>query len=164
MSGHANTVRTMTTAEAAFHLGVSERTVRRWVSKGKLRGELVDGTLLVSLTSAGADSDADICGHEDSHADSSGQSATADAVTRGHVELEAVLALSDRLQDSMALVERLQRENVELAGRVGFLQAQVLVRDQRILALSAPADPMVEEEPERPQAAWWKRLLGLEPA
>ncbi len=160
MSGHANTVRTMTTAEAAFHLGVSERTVRRWVSKGKLRGELVDGTLLVSLTSAGADSDADICGH----ADSSGQSATADAVTRGHVELEAVLALSDRLQDSMALVERLQRENVELAGRVGFLQAQVLVRDQRILALSAPADPMVEEEPERPQAAWWKRLLGLEPA
>ncbi len=160
MSGHADNVRTMTTAEAAFHLGVSERTVRRWVSKGKLRGELVDGTLLVSLTSAGADSAADTCGHEDS----SSQGATADAATRGHVELEAVLALSDRLQDSMALVERLQRENVELAGRVGFLQAQVLVRDQRILALSAPADPVVEQAPERPQAPWWKRLLGLEPA
>ncbi len=151
MSGHADNVRTMTTAEAAFHLGVSERTVRRWVSKGKLRGELVDGTLLVSLTSAGADSAADTCGHEDS----SSQGATADAATRGHVELEAVLALSDRLQDSMALVDRLQRENVELAGRVGFLQAQVLVRDQRILALSAPADPVVDQEPERPQAPWW---------
>ena len=54
--------------------------------------------------------------------------------------------------------EELQRQNVELAGRCGYLQARLEAAEKQVLTLTAPP------EPERPQAPWWKRILGLSPA
>ncbi len=51
--------------------------------------------------------------------------------------------------------ERLQQQNVELAGRCGYLQARLEAAEKQVLALTTPP------EPECPQAPWWKRLLGL---
>ncbi len=59
-----------------------------------------------------------------------------------------------------AVVDRLTRENTELAGRVGFLQGRIVELEGQMRALQAPKRP--EPEPIRP--AWWRRLLGLEPA
>ncbi len=160
MSGHADTVRTVGTAEAAYTLGISERTVSRWVEKGKLHGELEDGVLMVHLESAPAVSLADTNGQVTAHADSRGQGAATPADMRGHIDLEAMLSLSDRMQESLALVDRLQRENTELAGRVGFLQAKLQDAEQQIKMLAAPKEP--EPEPARPSL--WRRMLGLSPA
>ncbi len=52
--------------------------------------------------------------------------------------------------------ERLQQQNLELAGRCGYLQAKLEAAEQRVLALSAPPEPTPEP--------WWRRLLGLSPA
>ena len=51
----------------------------------------------------------------------------------------------DRLVD---LVDRLQRENQQLAGQVGFLQARVQEQERTIARLMAPQDP----EPAPPRA------------
>lgn len=40
---------------------------------------------------------------------------------------------------SLDLVDRLQRENLELAGRVGFLQAKLQTTEDQLLALTAEA-------------------------
>ncbi len=50
--------------------------------------------------------------------------------------------------------ERLQQQNVELAGRCGYLQARVETAEKQLLALTAPP-------PSPDPAPWWKRLLGL---
>jgi hypothetical protein len=69
------------------------------------------------------------------------------------------------------LVDRLQRENLELAGRLGFLQAELQQRDETIRALQAPreepenavsvtvvsADQVDAPPPRRP--SWWRRVL-----
>ncbi len=52
--------------------------------------------------------------------------------------------------------ERLQQQNLELAGRCGYLQAKLEAAEHRSLALSAPPEPT--------PASWWRRLLGLSPA
>ncbi len=53
--------------------------------------------------------------------------------------------------------QKLQQQNLELAGRCGYLQARLEAAEKQVLALTAP-------EPERSQTPWWKRMLGLSPA
>ncbi len=140
--------RTVSVQEAACELGTTERTVRRWLAKGRLRGHYDGRSWTVYLSgSVGAPSGrADTpSGHRP---DASGPK---DTPTGQGPDLTGLVQL----------VDRLQRENVELGARVGYLQAKLEVSEQKILAL---VPPVVDQEPERPQAAWWKRLLGLEPA
>jgi hypothetical protein len=54
--------------------------------------------------------------------------------------------------------ERLQQQNVELADHCGYLQARLEAAEKQVLALTTPP------EPDRPQAPWWKRMLGLSAA
>ena len=73
----------------------------------------------------------------------------------------AALALAEEVRGDKEQMredyQRLQQQNLELAGRCGYLQAKLEAAEQRVLALAAPQDP----EPERPQAPWWRRALGL---
>ncbi len=64
----------------------------------------------------------------------------------------------DLAENARRDAERLQQQNVELAGRCGYLQARLEAAEKQVLALTAPP------EPDCPQAPWWKRILGLSPA
>jgi excisionase family DNA binding protein len=56
----------------------------------------------------------------------------------------------------LRLVEKLHDENSQLAGQVGFLQAKLQDAQHQIKLLEGPKEP----EPERSKIPWWKRLLG----
>jgi excisionase family DNA binding protein len=56
----------------------------------------------------------------------------------------------------LRLVEKLYDENSQLAGQVGFLQAKLQDAQHQITLLEGPK----EHEPERSKTPWWKRLLG----
>jgi hypothetical protein len=82
------------------------------------------------------------------------------------------------LLKTLDLVDRLQRENLELAGQVGFLQAKLQAAEQRILLLEArppevqtvdvagnDGQPVVHEagqvQPaEMKRKPWWQRLFN----
>ena len=55
----------------------------------------------------------------------------------------------------LRLVEKLHDENSQLAGQVGFLHAKLQDAQQQIKLLEAPKEP----EPVRFKTPWWKRLL-----
>jgi len=68
------------------------------------------------------------------------------------------------------LVDRLQRENLELAGRVGYYQVEVEQLRTTLKALQAPREepeplesPAVQskgvDQVEPPQRTWWQRLI-----
>ncbi|MDP9016100.1 MAG: hypothetical protein M3M87_05010, partial [Thermoproteota archaeon] len=60
-----------------------------------------------------------------------------------------LLGKLDRLEDA---VERMHRENVELAGRVGFYQAKLQEAETKIALLEAP-QPASRQAHHRP---WWQ--------
>ena len=75
-----------------------------------------------------------------------------------------IAASPDRaLLKALDLTDRLQRENMELAGRVGFLQAKLQTAEEQLLALAAPTPPQpaTDEPSSDPDQPWWKRLFGL---
>ena len=75
----------------------------------------------------------------------------------------------DRLVD---LVDRLQRENQQLAGQLGFVQAKLQDAEEQIRLLMAPQEPeAARPEPEPApkdapgpvkRAPWWKWWIGHE--
>jgi hypothetical protein len=80
----------------------------------------------------------------------------------------------------VALVDRLQRENRDLAGQLGFLSAQLLAAEGKIKALTTPQQPLEDPgepepvkrppipaepfpmpiEPSRNAAPWWRSWLS----
>ncbi len=59
------------------------------------------------------------------------------------------------------LVERLSRENQQLAGQLGFTQAKLQEAERTVALLMAPKDDPAPEpaaEPER--RPWWRRWIG----
>jgi hypothetical protein len=63
-------------------------------------------------------------------------------------------------ENSRRDAERLQQQNVELAGRCGYLQARLEAAEKQVLTLSPPAETQQGGD----RAPWWRRLLGMEPA
>jgi excisionase family DNA binding protein len=128
----------LTLAEAAAQLGVSTDTVRRRIQRGDLSARQVDTKFgpawRVLLGSAPVPAN--------------GLHGSA-PVGPGVVEL-------------VALVDKLQQQNLELAGRVGYYQAEVEQLRTTLKALQAPREELAAatvpaEEPPRP--SWWRRLL-----
>ncbi len=74
--------------------------------------------------------------------------------TPNNAALQQALLAENACRDA----ERLQQQNVELAGRCGYLQARLEAAEKQVLALTAPP------EMERPHTRWWKRILGLSQA
>ena len=67
----------------------------------------------------------------------------------------------------VALVDKLQQQNLDLAGRLGFLQSELQQRDEQLKALQAPREELASQElpadatpaEERPRPSWWRRVL-----
>lgn len=126
--------------EAAAHYHRSERTIMRWIKDGKLQAYKVDtprGDVWRILL--------------DSQQNGSAVMHDSENVTYDGAAAAASSPDLDRLVD---LVDRLQRDNQQLAGQLGFVQAQLQHAQERIKLLEAPKD---EDAPPSP---WWKRLLG----
>ena len=153
--------RTLSVAEAAEHFNVSEKTIRRWIKSGTIKGVPMKTPQgyewRIHPNSDSVQADVQIDNHVDS-----GDGNLDDQMDNQVVM--AALALAEQVRtDKQQLWEdyqKLQRENMEMAGRLGFYQAKLQDLEDQVLALSAGPTPTHES----PRAPWWKRWLGLQPA
>jgi hypothetical protein len=63
------------------------------------------------------------------------------------------------------LVDKLQAQNQQLAGQLGFTQAKLQdaqEENQQLRLLMAPKDEPTPEPPAQlePKVSWWRKLLG----
>ncbi len=149
---------TLSIQEASKQLGISEKTIRRRIKAGSLSASKLP-------TSQGfewrihVDSQAvQVDGHhvqEPPHA---------------AVQLDNQPQSSSDVLKALEIIERLQRENMELAGRLGFYQARTLELEERVKLLEAPRQEELAQEPEQaepatpvapatPQRGFWLRWL-----
>ncbi len=157
-----------TIREAAQACGVSEKTIRRRIKSGTMPAFQVSTQYGVEWRVTTLDT----VGGGNPALDAQTRRVQGRRVYSGRIErvdprqstLDASRVCMDtQLTQALELAEscrqdseRLQQQNLELAGRCGYLQAKVEAAEHRILALSAP--------PEATPAPWWRRLLGLSPA
>ena len=139
--------RFVTAAVAAAEVGVSVRTIRRWMANGQLtatggkRDRLVDLDAVRYLAAANGHADTDrqpLHGHTDRKR----------TVTEAMAVLSVVEDRNGHDRDMVAALwernDRLYRENLELAGRLGFYQARIQELERRILELEAPKEAPVK--------------------
>lgn len=123
--------------EAAERVGVSERTIRRWIGAGRLEPEPGRSGRMVSLSQVRA------------AAAEHGLLGAAPSTGTGHIpapEGAVVESLLRLIEDQRRELEALRRENFELAGHAGFLEGLRQEREERRL-LPAP-----------PRQSWLHRL------
>ncbi len=138
---------------AAEVCGVSERTVRRWVKSGQLAADKRGSAFRIQRSAL---------------EQFIGQSDVQERTTAAEQDVSAAHAASDSSVVSLELVRlvsRLQEENRVMAGRIGWLEAQI----EHLKALPAadtlqdapgePTDGMRSETSDRasePKRAWWR--------
>jgi excisionase family DNA binding protein len=151
--------------EAATLLGCSEKTIRRRIKAGSL-------TAYRLPTSQGyewrvqLDSPVDQVSPRDAVQlngpawELPGTADQVDTQTSRLQEAQEPEPVNEALLRALGLVDRLQRENMELAGRVGFLQAKLQSAEERILALSS-GEPSQEPVPAAAASAPpWQRFFA----
>jgi excisionase family DNA binding protein len=135
--------------EAAARLGLSERTIRRRIKAGQLAATQVP-------TSQGYEWRIHL--NSTDEVDTPAVQVDSNAVqldgTPNQAKQEPHSTSESALVRALDLVEKLQHENLELAGRVGFYQAKLQDAQEQLRLLSAP------KEPEKPKARpWWAKLF-----
>ncbi len=173
MVAETETSAELTTAEAAALAGVSDRTIRNWIKEGRLPAERTEegrrvrkGDLLVLLHERIQAVAGQLPLAEAEAATAETATETVAAAPAAETSPEPVTALLAKLSALLEQAtaerserERLHRENLELAGRIGFLQAKPQEAERQIFLLQAPAETeTVAETAARP---WWKRLFAL---
>ena len=157
----ANDDHSLSIEEAAQRLNLSPPTIRRRIKQGKLRA--------FQCTVPTGFEWRIILDHDDAAPSGKADQAVISvmpmpdqAVINGAHPVPAPDL--DRLVD---LVDRLQRENQQLAGQLGFVQAKLQDAEEQIRLLMAPQDerpavpvPAPQDAPGPVKWAWWRRLLG----
>ncbi len=166
VGGLDTSVAGLTVQQAAAAAGVSERTIRRRIKEGSLAAEKVPTAQgyewRVQLDGVACLPGSRPCRVDDDRP----VGATMPAADRVDGAAEEV---GEALVRALGLVERLQRENLELAGRVGFLQGKLQETQAQLLALAPPAAAS-GAAPAVPAAgpvrgglrAFWRRLWHAE--
>jgi hypothetical protein len=136
-------VDTLSVQQAAIHFGVTEKTIRRRIKGGSLSAQKVS-------TSQGYEWRVQI----------DGQSDQVDTHATGHLDRLTgqvdTHPTAPELMKALEMVDRLQRDNQQLAGQVGYLQRQVQEQQETIQRLlMPPKDDPAPTEPEQ-KRAWWK--------
>ena len=164
----------LSVSEAAAHFSVSERTIRRRIKDGSLTGSKLPTTQgyewRVHLDGASDQIDSVSTRHP---VNLDGSNVHLPGTSSPHAEqvdpiIARALDLIERMhEDQTEELERLRRDNQQLAGQVGFLQAKLQdaqEENQQLRLLMAPKDePPVESEApavSEPVRSWWQRLLG----
>ena len=124
--------------QAAAYCGVNEKTVRRWIASGRLSAVHEDGAFRIAAVdlgpfAAGRRTPAAVIVDRDA------------AAPRPSADTGAAKAAAPPPHEAAhlaELVKQLHRENVEQAGRCGFLQARVqeLERENRLLRAPTQKD------------------------
>jgi hypothetical protein len=134
--------------QAALRLGLSEKTIRRRVEAGRLEGRKMS-------TPTGP---AWLIRVDD----------VQPMMLREGVGTGTVLPTpAAGLVEALAMIERQQHQITEMAGRLGYYEAEVEQLRTALLAIQVPqAEPTPESPPanvmsaeERPRAAWLRRVL-----
>ncbi len=145
----------LTIKQAAAQLGISADSVRRRIKSGALEAFRVP-------TAQGYEWRIALMHQPPGDSRQVGGTPTQNATQLGSAPMQDHQAV---MQPLMEMVDRLHRENMQLAGRVGFLEGRLQDAEQKILALSAPAEPgpVVIEQARRdaPQPSFWRRLFGM---
>jgi excisionase family DNA binding protein len=124
-------------AQAAERLGLSQMAVRKRIQRGQLPAEKVDGRLYVVLGARDG---------WDKAAEGGGETEL------DKVSDSAETVPSQVVHELMGQLDKLHRENLELAGRLGFYQAKLQEAEAKIALLEAPRpDPK-----HAPQHPWWQ--------
>ncbi len=138
-------------AEASQVLGLSQEAIRKRLHRGTLEGCKVDGRWMVRLPTGRLDADLDdpeAC--QDARQDVAGR---LDGRQDGRPD-DGIWTVTGRQDERDALIERLYRDNLELAGRCGFLQARVQDLEREIRLLTAPAaEPATTDKADDPAPA-----------
>ncbi len=158
-----------TIREAAHACGVSEKTIRRRIKSGSLPAFKVNTQYGVEWRLTSLDIEEGITTLEGQGRRAQGRRVYSGRIERVEVGQRSVdtsrAGMDTRLAQALELAEkcrkdseRLQHQNLELAGRCGYLQARLEASERQVLALTAP------QEPQRTSTPWWRRLLGIEAA
>jgi excisionase family DNA binding protein len=153
---------------AAALCGVSEKTVRRWIASGKLPAEKVDGLFRVdadTLRRLQAQGNGHAAPPPHHPADSAADSRTDRAAGPDMSAPQAAAPAAAEAAHLAALVAQLHRENVELAGRLGFYQARNAELEERVKLLTAGAPAEASPTPtqaaqRRPRWRFWRPAKG----
>ncbi len=175
--------------EAAQVYGVAPATIRRWIKSGKLaayqhdlpqgfewRVQLPDHAVqLLDHNVEVPDHDVEVPDHTPPI-----QLEQVSAPTNVHVQLldhdqvtaDDQVTTDDQVHSDMTMlkalemVDRLQQQNMQLAGQVGYLQAQLQDAREQVRMLAdaqhAQEPPAPDPKPKATQqhTPWWRRLLG----
>ena len=170
----------LTIKEAAAHFGVSERTIQRWIAAGQLqpveRVPMEHGLQVFIHVDDTPDVTADVT--IDSTPDTAIVTGDTQAdqgrtpVVTGDIGLLAVLQTElERVHEDNRRVHednrRLHDQALQLAGQVGYLQAELQqAREQIRLLTMAKNEPELPAEPPQPveqppkRAPWWRRWFA----
>ena len=124
---------------AAQRLGITQEGVRKRIQRGLLKAEKIDNRWLVALPAQLEE----VQDRLESALYMVGEQLEEGSNLHG-TGLERVV------QSFLEKLERAHRENLELAGRVGFLQAKLQDAEEEIRMLRAPAQPPVPEPANHP--------------
>ncbi len=124
----------LTVAEAAKSLGVSTRTVRRFIKAGKLQAELVEGPFGQEYRITQLPVDRYARGSLDSTPGQSGGQTPTQTSVQGYVQV-------------MDIVRELQDKNLALAAQLGAATERVRSLESQVKLLTAARKP------------WWNRLV-----
>ena len=143
---------------AAARLGVSDRTIRRWIASGRLPADKAEGEFRIALEDLDG-----LTGHGAAAAAAPGHEQDTAAAPAGEDSppgAAPAAALSAQLVALVALVERQQAQLLERTEAAAMWQARARVLDERVRMLEAPKpepapDPFPQPTPPAPNAAPW---------
>jgi excisionase family DNA binding protein len=144
----------LTIDQAAAALSVSVTTVRRQIKQGRLCAEKVDGAhgpeYRIHLGDGQLSTVVDDNGHRADHR----------RHAAAHSDQPGVASLVELVRELRAENSQLQQERFELAGRLGYFQAELEHTRETIKVLQAPASVAADEavpEPAPPASRpWWR--------
>ena len=153
--------------DAAAQLGISERTVLRRIKDGTVDGRKIGegrgGVWRIYLSV----SDSQPAPVADSQTNVPGTLSDRHTDQLGNVSASLSDSQTQPAQDMIRMVElvdKLQAQNQQLAGQLGFTQAKLQdaqEENQQLRLLMAPKDEPAPEPPAEPERRpWWKRWLG----
>jgi hypothetical protein len=150
--------------DAAAQLGISERTMLRRIKDGTVDGRKVGegrgGVWRIYLSV----SDSQPAPVSDSPTNAPGT--LSDSPTDEHGNVSASVSDSQtqpapEMIRMVELVDKLQAQNQQLAGQLGFTQAKLQEAERTVALLMAPKDEPAPEPPaELERRPWWKRWIG----
>ncbi len=159
---------TLTIKEAAEHFGVSERTIRRRIAAGELRATrapMAQGyQVFVQIDNLDTV-------HDQVDTGSVNVDTPLDNLDSSALDVPVMAVVMDELDRVHAENQRLHDQTIQLAGQVGFLQAQLQQAQEQVRLLTdsqrTPEQPAPDAEP-TPQAVdqpakrvpWWRRLFA----